>query len=263
MIKAPANLKAIALPTEHGGWGFLLEPMLLGLLLAPSWAGFIFAMGIFFLFLVHQPLKIAVKDRLKGIHTNRSLWAEGFALLYASLALSCFMPLFWGISANVLLILGLMLPLMLVQAFYDFRNQSRELIPELAGAMALAFVASGIVLLAGWDFVPALMLWLLINARSIPAIIYVRELLRKQKGKASNPLLAYLAHGIALLLILGLALWDYLPYLSVLAMLILGLRVYLSMNSDKPIAAKIIGMREIGFGLMTVGLTALGFWWGI
>jgi hypothetical protein len=60
-----------------------------------------------------------------------------------------------------------------------------------------------------------------------------------------------------------LALSNYLPYLSALAMLILYLRAWLSLNSDKPIAAKIIGMREIGFGLMTAGLTVLGFWLGI
>ena len=34
------RLRSIALPTEHGGWGFTLEPILLGLLVAPTWAGF-------------------------------------------------------------------------------------------------------------------------------------------------------------------------------------------------------------------------------
>ncbi|VAV92581.1 Putative membrane-spanning protein, partial [hydrothermal vent metagenome] len=29
------NVRSIALPTEHGGWGFTLEPILLGLLVAP------------------------------------------------------------------------------------------------------------------------------------------------------------------------------------------------------------------------------------
>ncbi|MBZ0296495.1 MAG: YwiC-like family protein [Anaerolineae bacterium] len=30
------NLRSVALPAEHGGWGFLIEPILLGLLVAFS-----------------------------------------------------------------------------------------------------------------------------------------------------------------------------------------------------------------------------------
>jgi hypothetical protein len=35
-----ANIRwrAVALPTEHGSWSFVGEPILLGLLLAPGWA---------------------------------------------------------------------------------------------------------------------------------------------------------------------------------------------------------------------------------
>lgn len=263
MIKAPANLKSIVLPTEHGGWGFLLEPLLLGLLLAPSWAGLAFALAMFSLFLIHQPLKIAVKDRLKGIHTNRSQWAEGFALLYGFLAIAFALPLLWNSPSNFYLTIALMLPFMLVQAVYDFRNQSRELLPELAGAAALGLAASGIAILGNWELLPAFMLWLILLARTIPAIIYVRALLRKQKSKATNLAIVHLAHSIAFALIFALALAAFVPYLSALTMLILGLRAYLSLTNPKPIAAKIIGFREIGFGLMTVVLTALGYWWGM
>lgn len=262
-IKAPANLKAIALPTEHGGWGFLVEPLLLGLLLAPSWQGLAFALAMLGLFLLHQPLKIAVKDRLKGIRTNRSRWAEGFALLYAGLSAGFALPLIWLGTGNFYLMLGFMLPFILVQAVYDFRNQSRELLPELSGAIALALAASALVSLVNWDLLPALALWILLIARTIPAILFVRALLRKQKGKAANFSIVYIAHGLAILLCVGLALARMLPYLAGLVMLILALRAYLSLNNSQPIAAKIIGFREIGFGLMTVGLSCLGFWWGI
>ena len=40
------RLKSIALPPEHGAWGFLLEPLLAGLLIAPSWAGLCLALGV-------------------------------------------------------------------------------------------------------------------------------------------------------------------------------------------------------------------------
>src|ERR1044072_2044638 len=34
-----AKLRPLALPTEHGGWGFLLEPLVLAMIVAPSWIG--------------------------------------------------------------------------------------------------------------------------------------------------------------------------------------------------------------------------------
>lgn len=39
--------KRIVLPSEHGSWGFLAEPLLLGLLAAPSGAGAALARGPF------------------------------------------------------------------------------------------------------------------------------------------------------------------------------------------------------------------------
>ena len=35
------RLKTLALPTEHGGWGITLEPVVLGLLVAPTVAAFV------------------------------------------------------------------------------------------------------------------------------------------------------------------------------------------------------------------------------
>ncbi|GIW24085.1 MAG: hypothetical protein KatS3mg069_0352 [Meiothermus sp.] len=55
-------LKTVALPNEHGGWGFTLEPILLGLLVAPSWAGLglgVFALAAFF---TRHPLKLWLAD---------------------------------------------------------------------------------------------------------------------------------------------------------------------------------------------------------
>ncbi len=47
---ASVRLRLVALPVEHGGWGMLGAPILLGLWLAPSPAGFwlsLAALGIF------------------------------------------------------------------------------------------------------------------------------------------------------------------------------------------------------------------------
>src|SRR5947209_15528656 len=55
-------LRPLALPTEHGGWGFLLEPLVLAMIVAPSWCGaLICAAGVCGL-LTRQPLKLAMQD---------------------------------------------------------------------------------------------------------------------------------------------------------------------------------------------------------
>jgi len=56
------RLKSIALPVEHGGWAFLIEPLLLGMLLAPSLSGFCVCIAAFGIFLLYQPLQLVLKD---------------------------------------------------------------------------------------------------------------------------------------------------------------------------------------------------------
>jgi hypothetical protein len=68
MSNAAVKVRSLVLPTEHGGWGFLFEPILLGLLVAFSWAGVALSAAAICVFLVQQPLKIALRDRLRGKH---------------------------------------------------------------------------------------------------------------------------------------------------------------------------------------------------
>src|SRR5690606_8314064 len=66
-VKSPVRQwRAVALPAEHGGWSFWLEPILLGLLLAPTIAGLWLALASFGVFLSRQPFKIAWADRQRG-----------------------------------------------------------------------------------------------------------------------------------------------------------------------------------------------------
>jgi hypothetical protein len=80
------TIRSVALPSEHGGWGFLIEPIVLGLLVAGSVNGLLLALAALGAFLVHQPVKVAIKDRLKGQRPPRTIWAERFALGYGLLA---------------------------------------------------------------------------------------------------------------------------------------------------------------------------------
>ena len=55
--------RAVAVPSEHGGWGLTLEPVLLGLLVGFSWSGVAIGLATFLAFLVRTPLKLALVDR--------------------------------------------------------------------------------------------------------------------------------------------------------------------------------------------------------
>src|SRR5690606_32178120 len=52
--------RTVALPAEHGGWGFTSEPVLLGLLVARSPAGAWLGVAAFGAFLARHPLKLVL-----------------------------------------------------------------------------------------------------------------------------------------------------------------------------------------------------------
>src|SRR5215471_8997516 len=79
-VKNGVRLKTIALPVEHGGWGFLLEPIALGLILAPSIAGLYLALSALMLFLARQPLTIVMVNRHR--ESPRTALARRFGALY-------------------------------------------------------------------------------------------------------------------------------------------------------------------------------------
>jgi hypothetical protein len=50
----------VAIPSEHGGWGLTFEPVLLGLLVEPSWPGVAIGAAALTAFLVRTPLKFSI-----------------------------------------------------------------------------------------------------------------------------------------------------------------------------------------------------------
>ncbi len=258
------KLRAIALPSEHGGWGFLVEPVLLGMSVAPSLEGVQLGLAALSFFLGRQPLKIAIKDRLRGQTSRRTRWAitlltayglAGFALLTALLVRS---------DRTFVLPLLVALPFGALQFFFDARNRGRELLPELSGAIALGSFAAAIALLAGWELGPALSLWAILLARSLPSILYVRARLRLERGKTPNPGSVWWAHLVGLLLIGLLALQGQAPWLGVLALFVLLARAVFGLSRyRRSVRTPVLGVQEIGYGLITVFLVALGFSSGI
>jgi hypothetical protein len=256
---ARVRVKTVALPTEHGGWGLSLEPVVLGLLVAPSWPGLFLSVATMGAFLARHPFKIVAGDRRRGRRFPRTPIAERFVLLYGGLAALGLMAAFKAAaSGEFLLPLLLAAPLASIQLFYDGRGRGRELLPEVAGSIAMASVAAAVALAGGWSRPTAFGLWLLLAARVVPTILFVRARLRQLHGRAARPAPVVLAHVIALALVLASVLANVVPALAVAAFLVLLLRAFRGFSERKVVTAKRIGVRELVFGAMTVLAAALG-----
>ena len=258
--QARVRLRTVALPTEHGGWGLALEPVALGLLVAPSVAGFCLAIATMGAFLARHPFKIVAGDRRRGRRFPRTAAAERFALFYGSVALAGLLAA-CATAADYQFIIPLLLaaPFAAIQLAFDASGRSRALAPELAGSFGLAAVSTGIALAAGWPLPAAFGLWALLAARVIPAILYVRARLTQLHGESAAVVPVILAHAAVLLISLLLAWINVTPLLAVAALSILLLRAAHGLASrDTNASAKQIGIREICFGALTVFAVAAG-----
>jgi hypothetical protein len=259
----PLPLRTVALPNEHGVWGFLLEPIVLGLLLVPSGAGALVAAGSIFAVLVQHPAAIAAADARAGRSLARSHLARGAAVVYGALALYC---LAFGAALGqplALLPLTLAAPAGLVAMRYDRIGRSRALAPELASALPLPTIAAAIVLVGGGALEIALVATLALLARNVPTVLYVRARLRVEKGMPSSeagtgPAVATAAVA-ALAAVLG-AVAGIIPWTAAVAFGLLLARAAHGLSPwRKPARATTVGLREMAFGLVvTLALVSGG-----
>lgn len=256
---AEVRLRSVALPVEHGGWGMLGEPLLLGLLVAPSWAGLGVGVAALGAFLMRHPLKLALADRFRGTRADRTPVAERFVLLYGLLAGA-------GLAAAATGRPGWWLPLAaaapfgLAQLAYDVGRRGRQLLPELLGGVALGAVASAELRAAGWPLGASLAVWALLAARTVSAVLYVRARLRSDRGLAPDPTAAVVSHAFALGLGIALARAGLAPWLVVLAFgLLLARAAHGLSRLRRPTRPRAVGIQELVYGSGFVLILALGY----
>ena len=251
--------RTVALPVEHGGWGFLLEPLLAGLLIAPSWAGLTLAVAALAAFLLHQPLKVALKDRLGGRSYTRTGWAWRFAAVYGAVALVCFGLTLAQAGVGFTLPLLVAIPMAAVQIGYEARNRGRELTPELLGALALAATAPAILIAGGAPAEAAWLLWALLGLRIVTSLLYVRTRIRRLRGKMAARWPAVLVHAVALLVAIVLAAGGAVSaWVAVALAALLGRAAFGLWQQDGGVRAKTIGLHELVYGVgyaLIVGAT--------
>jgi hypothetical protein len=255
-----STLRSVALPTEHGGWGLTLESAVLGLAVRWSAAGVCLAVAAFLAFLARTPLKVVLVDLRRHRVLPRTrlarlvLAAEIVAmasLIAAAVTLGA--SAFW---APVVLI-G---PLATVELWFDMRSRSRRLVPELAGAVGIGGVVAVIALAGGSDLRLAAACWMILAARSISAIVTVRDVVGSLHGHQRHPGHVLVAD-LAALATVGAAVAIE-PAVVVGAIAVLTAIGIQRLQDRRPAPrAVVIGIRQTLLGLGVVVATALGVLW--
>jgi hypothetical protein len=252
--------KSIVIPAEHGGWGLLAEPVLLGLVLAPSAGGVFLALAALAAFLARQPLRLALMDRRRGVRYPRTQTAErtflglgaaAAALLAVAVALAH--SAFWPALAAAL-------PFALAALVYDARGQARDVMAESAGAVALSASTAAIGLAGGVPAGPAFAASALLAARVLSSVLFVRARIRLDRGLPAGPQAVHAAHAAALGFAALLAVAGVAPWLGTLAFAVLLVRAASGLSvSRRRIRPQRLGFEELGYGVLTLALLAVGY----
>lgn len=247
--RAPARviIRPLALPVEHGGWGFVSEPAVLALLVVPSWAGLMIGVAAVAAFLARHPLRLAAADWMRRRRYPRTIVCERLALLYGTVAIAAIAIAVAITHPPILLPFAIAAPLGLAQFVFDVRNRGHAVVPEIAGAVAAGATAAAIVLAGGRPSTLAATLWLLTILRSVPAIVFVRAAL----GRESRAL-AVILHIAAVVIALVLWYQRLVPIAAIAAMTLLLCRTLIRPKHAEP--PRRIGIRELVFGAATVVL---------
>jgi hypothetical protein len=160
--------------------------------------------------------------------------------------------------------LVLALPIAAQQSYADLARRSRSLAAELAGAVAISSSAAMLALAGGLALPVAVGLWLLFACRSVPSILYVRNRLLLEKGKAYDMVLPGVSHVLAVCVTTLLWSAGFASALTLAVFVFLTVRsvVGLSTYRTKMKAMK-IGIWEVIYGAVTIGSMIVGFYLGV
>lgn len=257
------KLSQIALPTEHGSWGFLFEPIVAALAIAFSIVGLWIALMVVGAFLARRPLQVFLSQRRAPACEMRAA-AIKFVALFSVVAATGLTGAFWTSRLFVLIPLILALPVATFQLYTESTKRGRQLVAELSGAVVMSTSAASIILADGasWHFAAAV--WSFFVARFVPSIIYIRNRLNLEKGRSSSMLLPAILHIAALIAVSMLAFASYLPRLIILAfVLLLARSIWRLSRYRKRVKAMKIGVWEVIYGFVTVASLVVGHYLGL
>ena len=264
--------RTLVIPTEHGGWSWLLVPFLVGALVgslagqpAPySGLAIVFTLiGGLSAYMSRQPATALMRIRRgRGRKADESLalaWTVGFAVV-AALCLAGLLAL--GRSALAALILPFAAVLvMYLLAARGGRATLRALSMELTGAVGLALMAPAAYIAAtGAMDATAWKLWVLLALQNALGVLYVRVRLADTHERPAGRRLLLGGHGAALLIVAAgaaLAWWSWLAVVPFAGFLLRADWVY---AAARPVPnVKRFGFTEVGVEIAGGLLIAAGF----
>lgn len=243
------------LPKEHGSWSLALEPIAFGLLAAPSAAGGALAITAVAGFFIRRPLKIVFREK------NWERWKIACAAIFILGAIAFAGSLLAAKIAGIEKLWPLLPAALagLIFAGFDLRNEAREGAAEISGAIAFAILPAAFASLAGWKFVAATALALVMLSRSVPTVLFVRAYLRRNKRCAFTMTPSLVAAIAAFVLTFFLASFQMAPWIAAgVIFLMTGWTVYLATCRAR-FTAKVIGIAEATFGVAMVLTSALAW----
>ncbi len=252
-----AGWRAVAMPSEHGGWGLTLEPVLLGLVVAWSGAGVALGVAAFTAFVVRTPLKLVAVDLRRRRWLDRSRLALRIAkvelIVLGSTVALAFALAGWSWLVPVV-VAG---PLVAIELSFDVRSRGRRLVPQLCGAVGITAVAASIVLAAGRSNGLAAGVWLVLTARAVGAIPFVRVQILRLRGPHGPVWQSDLAQVVSVAVATAAVIADHRLLFGLVGVVILAAMQFVWVRRA-PIPAKQVGLRQMGMGLALVALTAVG-----
>lgn len=254
-VPVPVPVGPVFLPKEHGSWALVLEPLALGLLVAPSSAGGALALAALAVFFARRPFKA-----LAAPAATRRHGVGAAVVVFSSIAVVALtIVLVQGGMASLWPLLAAA-PLAALFAWFDAQNGSRAAAAEVAGSAAFAIMPTVLATLAGWPGWAALALGALALTRSVPTVLAVRCSLRRTKGEAAGFILpVFVAAGAACGVSL-LAAFRFVPAWAALPAWVLFARTLWLASPLRPCwPARRLGMFEAMLGLLYVGAVAAAY----
>ena len=150
-------------------------------------------------------------------------------------------------------------PLFAVAFWFDLRSESRHLVAEIVGSVAVAGVAAMGALAGGATWALAVGAWLILAARVLSSIPHVRAQVLRIHGREAPALPTLLGDLAALVTAVVAVVIE--PALLLGGLAIVGLVVVQRVTLARPPRpAKVLGVRQMILGFTVVGVTAIGSW---
>ncbi|HUW04228.1 MAG TPA: YwiC-like family protein [Acidimicrobiales bacterium] len=256
VVAGRVSWRSVALPSEHGGWSLTAEPALLGLLVAWSWPGLALGVAAMVAFVARTPLKLVLVDRWRHRRLDRTRLAASIAAVELVVLAMLSGYAIWAGEPGFWVPLAVAAPLVILELWYDMRSRGRRLVPELAGTVGIGAVAAAIALAGGETERVAWGLWVVMAARSIAAVPYVRAQILRARSRPGPRWHSDLGQLIAVLLVAVAWASDLVPGPAAIAIGALAVIDAAALRMP-PKPAVVIGIQQTVFGVLVIVTTAI------